>query len=175
MNIIRDLRKKNNLSQKSLSELCGVHQTAVSQWEKGRTQPDVNSLKKLSELFGVSIETLMGSKQSDDENKVPVFKFITAAELCNRLGEREYFALTVADDTMSPAFMSGDTVVISRSAEVENGDIAAVSVGNGNAVLKKIIKMKILVRIILLEIRQSCWIFCLPISRDNLAIISKIY
>lgn len=140
MSIIRELRKRNNLSQKSLSELCGVHQTAVSQWEKGRTQPDVNSLKKLSELFGVSIETLMGNKQSDDENKVPVFKFITAAELCNRLGEREYFALTVADDTMSPAFMSGDTVVVSRSAEVESGDIAAVSVGNGNAVLKKIIK-----------------------------------
>ena len=140
MSIIRELRMKNNLSQKALSELCGVHQTAVSQWEKERTQPDINSLKKLSELFGVSIETLMGNQSAEDENKIPVFKFITAAELCDRLGEKEYFALTVTDDSMSPAFISGDMVLISRSAETDGGDIVAVSIGNGNAILKKIIK-----------------------------------
>lgn len=140
MNVIRELRKKHNLSQKDLSEICGVHQTAVSQWEKERTQPDVKSLKKLSEIFGVGIETLMGKEPQSDENKIPVFKFISAAELCDKLGEREYFALAVTDDSMSPALFSGDTVIISRSSEISSGDIAAVSVGNGNTVLRKIIK-----------------------------------
>lgn len=140
MSIIRELRKKHNLSQKELSEICGVHQTAVSQWEKERTQPDIKSLKKLAEIFGVGIETLVGKEPAPDENKIPVFSFISAAELCNKLGEREYFALTVTDDSMSPVLFSGDTVIVSRSAEIISGDIAAISVGNGNTVLRKIIK-----------------------------------
>ena len=44
MNIIKDLRKRAKLSQIELAELCGVHQTAVSQWEKGRTNPDTDML-----------------------------------------------------------------------------------------------------------------------------------
>lgn len=140
MSIIRELRKKNNLSQKDLAEMCAVHQTAVSQWEKGRTQPDRESLKKLSDLFGVSFETLLGDEQPKEDNRIPVFNFVTAADLIDKLGEKEYFALSVSDDGMYPAMQSGDTVVISRSADVENGDIAAVSIGNGNAFIRKVIK-----------------------------------
>lgn len=140
MSIIRELRRKNNMSQKVLAEICEVHQTAVSQWEKGRTQPDRNSLKTLSKIFGVSIETLLGEEVPKDENKIPVFDFISAAVLCDKLGEREYFALTVTDNGMFPAMQDGDTVIISRSAEIESGDVAAVSIGNGNATIKKVIK-----------------------------------
>lgn len=140
MNIIRDLRQKNKMSQQALAEICRVHQTAVSQWEKGRTQPDRESLKILSKVFGVTIEALLGEKKEQDENKIPVFDFISAADLCNRLGEKEFFALTVTDDSMLPAMQSGDTVIISRSLDVESGDIAAISIGNGNASIKKAIK-----------------------------------
>lgn len=140
MNKIRELRMKKEISQQALAKLCGVHQTAVSQWEKNRTQPDRESLKTLSKILGVSIETLLGEEKEQDENKIPVFNFISAAELCNKLGEREYFAMTVTGDEMMPAMQDGDTVIFARSPDVENGDFAAVSVGSSHAFIKKIIK-----------------------------------
>jgi transcriptional regulator with XRE-family HTH domain len=55
MNIIMKLRTEKNISQQKLAELCCVHQTAVSQWENGRTEPDRNSLTLLAKAFGVSV------------------------------------------------------------------------------------------------------------------------
>ena len=59
---LKRLRKEANLSQAELSALLGVHQTAVSQWECGRTAPDVRSLKKLAQLCSVTLETLLGGE-----------------------------------------------------------------------------------------------------------------
>lgn len=142
MNIIRELRKQKALSQKELAEICRVHQTAVSQWEKGRTQPDRESLKLLAKTFSVSVDMLLNGVHEDnaEDNRVPVFDFASAAELCAKLGEKEYFALTVTDDSMSPAMLKGDMVVIARSPDLENGDLAAVAIGGGNAIIRKIIK-----------------------------------
>ena len=140
MEIIKELRKKSGLSQHELAQICGVHQTAVSQWENGRTKPDRDSVKTLARLFKVSIETILGYEQQGNENKIRVFDYVTAAEICEKLGESEYFAMTVTDNGMYPAMHQGDTVIISRSADIENGDIVAVSIGNGNVFIKKIIK-----------------------------------
>lgn len=140
MSIIKELRTKKGMSQKELADVCKVHQTAVSQWEKGRTQPDLESLKQLSKIFGVAIETLINGEVANDENRIRVFDQVTAAAICNRLGESEYFALTVNDDSMNPVMQRGDTVIIKRSADIESGNIAAVAIGGGNAIIKKIIK-----------------------------------
>ncbi len=140
MSLIRELRKEKGISQQELAKLCGVHQTAVSQWEKGRTMPDRNSLQLLSKAFGVSVDTLLGEEKTHDENKIPVFGQITAAALCSKLGTSEYYALNVGDSSMSPIMLMGDTVVVYRSAEVENGEIGVFSIGNGNAFIRKIIK-----------------------------------
>ena len=56
---IRLLRKKSKLNQTELAEAVGIHQTAVSQWEKGRTAPDVLSLRRISELFGLPMESIL--------------------------------------------------------------------------------------------------------------------
>lgn len=55
MNNIKSLRKQAGLSQLELSEICGVHQTAISQWEQGRTSPDTDMLIALSEIFHGSL------------------------------------------------------------------------------------------------------------------------
>lgn len=140
MSIIRELRKEKGISQQELAKLCSVHQTAVSQWEKGRTTPDSNSLKLLSKVFGVSVDTLLGEEKNEDENKIPVYSQITAAGLCSKLGATEYYALSVSDSSMSPIMFAGDTVVVCRSMEVNNGEIGVFAIGNGYAILRKIIK-----------------------------------
>ena len=59
--IIRELRTKKGLSQDELAEKVYVTRQAVSRWEKGETTPNTETLKLLSKLFDVSINTLLGS------------------------------------------------------------------------------------------------------------------
>lgn len=59
--VIYELRTKNDMTQDALAEKVYVTRQAVSRWEKGETVPNTETLKLLSDLFGVSINTLLGS------------------------------------------------------------------------------------------------------------------
>ncbi|MBP1542902.1 MAG: helix-turn-helix domain-containing protein [Oscillospiraceae bacterium] len=59
--ILFELRTKNGLSQDQLAEKVFVTRQAVSRWENGDTVPNTDTLKLLSGLFDVSINTLLGS------------------------------------------------------------------------------------------------------------------
>ena len=59
--MIRELRTKKGLSQDELAEKVFVSRQAVSRWENGETTPNTETLKLLSKLFDVSINTLLGS------------------------------------------------------------------------------------------------------------------
>ena len=59
--ILLELRAKNGLSQDELAEKVFVTRQAVSRWENGETIPNTETLKLLSRLFNVSINTLLGS------------------------------------------------------------------------------------------------------------------
>ena len=61
--VILDLRKKSGFSQDELAEKVFVTRQAVSRWETGETVPNTETLKLLSKLFDVSINTLLGSPQ----------------------------------------------------------------------------------------------------------------
>ena len=57
--ILHELRTRNGLSQEALAEKVFVTRQAVSRWESGETVPNTETLKLLSALFGVSINTLL--------------------------------------------------------------------------------------------------------------------
>ena len=59
--VLKNLREKNNLTQEQLAERVQVTRQAVSRWETGETQPNTDTLKLLSRVFDVSINTLLGS------------------------------------------------------------------------------------------------------------------
>ena len=59
--VLYELRTKNGLSQDELAEKVFVTRQAVSRWENGETVPNTETLKQLSNLFNVSINTLLGS------------------------------------------------------------------------------------------------------------------
>ena len=59
--VILQLRNRENLSQEELAEKLFVTRQAVSRWENGETLPNTETLKRLSALFDVSINTLLGS------------------------------------------------------------------------------------------------------------------
>ncbi|PWM25033.1 MAG: transcriptional regulator [Clostridiales bacterium] len=59
--IIFQLRTKSGLTQDELAEKIFFTRQAVSRWETGETMPNTETLKVLSKLFDVSINTLLGS------------------------------------------------------------------------------------------------------------------
>ena len=59
--ILYGLRTKHGLSQDELAEKVFVTRQAVSRWETGETTPNTETLKLLSGLYDVSINTLLGS------------------------------------------------------------------------------------------------------------------
>ena len=59
--VLYELRTKDGLSQDELAEKVFVTRQAVSRWENGETVPNTETLKLLSKLFGVSINTLLGA------------------------------------------------------------------------------------------------------------------
>ena len=61
---IKELRIDNKLSQNQLAEKLGTTNSTICDWERGRTEPDLEMLKKLALLFSVSADYIIGL--SDD-------------------------------------------------------------------------------------------------------------
>lgn len=59
--VLFELRTKHGMSQDDLAEKVFVTRQAVSRWETGETVPNTETLKLLSRLYNVSINTLLGS------------------------------------------------------------------------------------------------------------------
>ena len=59
--VLRELRSRRGMSQDELAEQLFVTRQAVSRWENGETVPNTETLKRLSRLYNVSINTLLGS------------------------------------------------------------------------------------------------------------------
>ena len=59
--ILKSLREQRSLTQEQLAQTLSVTRQAVSRWETGATLPDTDTLKALSKLYDVSINTLLGA------------------------------------------------------------------------------------------------------------------
>lgn len=57
--LIKDIRKKNNLSQKEFAKKYGVTYQAVSKWETGKNIPDLSIIKQICSDYNISIEDLL--------------------------------------------------------------------------------------------------------------------
>ena len=57
---IRSMRKQHNMMQEQLAEALGVSIAAVSKWERGAAIPELGYIAELADLFGVSIDVLVG-------------------------------------------------------------------------------------------------------------------
>lgn len=59
--VLKQIRVKHNLTQDDFAEQLAVTRQAISRWENGDSIPNTETLKQISVLFNVSINTLLGS------------------------------------------------------------------------------------------------------------------
>lgn len=71
--IIKDIRKKNNLTQNEFASILGVTFQAVSKWENDKSIPDITILKEISNKFNVDLNYLISGKKVNI-NKKSFFK-----------------------------------------------------------------------------------------------------
>lgn len=62
--IISTLRKEKEMTQKQLAYLLNITDKAVSKWERDIAWPDIQTIPKLAEILGVSVEELMNAKSA---------------------------------------------------------------------------------------------------------------
>lgn len=60
---LKQLRNEKGWTQEQLAEKLFVSRTAVSKWENGRGYPNIESLKSISRLYGVSIDDLLSNEE----------------------------------------------------------------------------------------------------------------
>ena len=57
---LKELRKKNNLTQQELADKVGTNRVNVTKWETGRTEPTLENIVKLSKILDTTTDELLG-------------------------------------------------------------------------------------------------------------------
>ena len=79
-NKIYELRKKKNLTQEDLAILLDISDKSVSKWENGSSKPTISNLKKLSNIFDISLDELIEIEEKD--NKQVIKKIVLTGGPC---------------------------------------------------------------------------------------------
>lgn len=92
-----ELRAKNGLTQQKLATLIGVTQQSIWKWETDRSEPNIDKLRRLSRLFKVPTDTLLGL--SDDEHDGSIKAPLTL-DPASRVAGRHGFTATEAAEVV---------------------------------------------------------------------------
>lgn len=159
---LRYLRKLDNITQLELANHIGISKSTVSMYENGQREPDFETLEKFADFFNVPMNTFFPGGQSDGTTKVinnvyalpnsqsiplvgniacgsPILAEENISEYVNYPGDiNADFCLRCKGDSMINARIhDGDIVFIRKQEQVENGQIAAVRIGD-EATLKRV-------------------------------------
>ena len=164
MNRIAELRKRKKLTQVELCQRVNITQASLSGWERGRHEPDYDTLKMLAEFFGVSTDYLLGRTDVErptfdlekagilplpEMENIPLIGTIACGTpiyaeqniedyIKGPVSAHASFALRCQGDSMINArIFDGDIVFIRQQETVDDGEIAAVLIGE-EATLKRV-------------------------------------
>ena len=90
-----ELRKEKNLSQEELAEKLYVSRQTISNWERGKTYPDINSLLLIATYFGISLDNLIRGDVDITKHQVDQSQF----KKWLIIGEISWFLFSVAVPT----------------------------------------------------------------------------
>lgn len=162
---LKKLRKQHDLTQQKLADDLGIAKSTISMYENGNREPDFETSEAIADYFNVRLDDLLGRKNNVFQNypknivpfpqmkKIPLLGTIACGEpilatenIDSYVSVDESsdatFALKCKGDSMINArIFDGDIVYIRPQPDVENGEIAAILIGN-EATLKKVYKAK---------------------------------
>lgn len=122
---IRNMRKQRDMMQEQLAEALGVSIGAVSKWERGAAVPDLSYIVEMADLFGVSVDTLVGYQVQSGAAKA-------LEERIHDFQRKKDYESAVAEAEKALVRYPNDFAIVYRCGEmyqlngIENGNIKAV-------------------------------------------------
>lgn len=166
MSVIRQLREQMGVDQAYLAKKISVSQPTISDWENNRKMPSNKSAVKLAEFFNVSVDYILGRSTeratsmpslSSENVTFPVIGDIAAGydsialdnwdddtveiplSFLKGRSQSDYFVLRVKGDSMYPAYVDGDRVLVLKQSTLDyNGQVAAILYDDELSTLKKV-------------------------------------
>lgn len=158
MEQLKLLRKRLKWTQADVASRIGVDRSTYTKYENGQSEPSLDIIQRLADLFEVSIDTLIvGSipaPSSPNGVIVPVLgdvaggipmlaeeNIIDYEEVSKDLTAcGDIIGLRVNGHSMEPRICDGDVVIVRRQEDADTGDVAVVLVNGDSATVKKIKK-----------------------------------
>lgn len=160
-NVLKSLRKSKGLTQDELAKRLKISRSTIGMYENGSREPDFETIELIADFFNVDIDYLLGrtDKTTYIPDHIPISEFHTIPLFADVAGglpllmddrivgevavtgipdNGEYFALTVRGQSMEPKIMDGDIVVVHQQQDVDNGDIAIITIDGESATCKRL-------------------------------------
>lgn len=155
---VKAARTHAKLSQEKLGEALGRTKANISSLEKGRHDPSIEQLMKISRLCGFALPEEIGGANitpaTVGSRRVPLVNYVQAGamrEICDQawIGDAAEFlltdlelssaafALSIKGDSMLPDFREGDRVIIDPEVRPTPGDFVVAKNGGEEATFKK--------------------------------------
>ena len=166
---IKLLRTERGITQEQLASMLKVSRSTIGMYESGKREPDFETSEAIADIFNVDMDFLMGRSDVERKHPltpttvippgfqpmpematVPIVGRVACGtpilaeqniegSACVPARWRATFSLVCNGDSMEPKIHDGDLVAIRKQPEVENGEIAAVRIGE-EATLKRVYK-----------------------------------
>ena len=166
---IKLLRTERGITQEQLASMLKVSRSTIGMYESGKREPDFETSEAIADIFNVDMDFLMGRSDVERKHPltpttvippgfqpmpematVPIVGRVACGtpilaeqniegSACVPARWRATFSLVCKGDSMEPKIHDGDLVAIRKQPEVENGEIAAVRIGE-EATLKRVYK-----------------------------------
>lgn len=151
------LMERREITAAELSRRSGIRASSISDYLNGKYEPKQDKIDKLARALNVTPAWLMGYGRISDNLplqavKIPILGRVVAGvpmeaieniegyeDLTpSMIGRGEFFALRIKGKSMEPVMQDGDLVIVRRQNDIDNGDIAIVSINGDEATCKKV-------------------------------------
>ena len=160
---LKELRLSRELTQEEFAKRIGISRSAVGMYEKGKREPDFETLELFADFFNVDMNYLLGKTDANTDissiknvvtihkKKIPVIGTIAAGRPiyadehietyvpCDEDIDAQFGLIIRGDSMIGAEIYDGDIVFIKEQPVVENGQIAAVRIDD-EATLKRFYK-----------------------------------
>lgn len=164
---IKHLRTERGITQEQLAAMLKVSRSTIGMYETGSREPDFETCEAIADIFNVDMDYLMGRSNVERKNPItptaiipPGFSPMPPMDQVPLVGRvacgtpilaeqniermvsvpsdwRATFTLKCKGKSMEPRILDGDLVAIRKQPTVENGEVAAVRIGE-EATLKHV-------------------------------------
>ena len=187
---LKELLKKKGKTQSQMSREMGIAVTTISGWMLGEKYPSLKNQQRLAEYFDVPRQALLSNNVpslTPRTKRVPILGSIACGEpmFCeeniegymydysDKLTNDNFFYLRANGDSMMPTIPNNALVLIRQQKTVENGEIAAVVIGEERELTLKRFKKEDNTIVLLPDNPSHLPIFITDSQKETIQVVGK--